>query len=144
MFRLYKNVILILLLCAGTAVKAQTIVKGKIIDALTKEPIAGATIQCTNPGCKCGCMTNIFGEFEMKCFDCENHKVSSIGYLTQEFGVSSNNIIISLNPAATQLQQVVLTANRGEGAKRSEAPIAISTISNKTIQDNKPTMANKV
>ncbi len=144
MLRLYKNIVLILLLCAGAATQAQTIVKGKIIDASTKEPIAGATIQCTTPGCKCGCTTNIFGEFEMMCFDCEHHKVTSIGYLSQEFGVSTNSIIVSLNPSATQLQQVVLTANRGEGAKRSEAPIAISTISNKTIQDNKPTMADQV
>ena len=144
MLRFYKNIILAILLCIGTGTFAQTIVKGKIIDASTKEAVVGATIQCSNPNCKCGCTTNIFGEFEMKCSDCESHTVSSIGYLTQQFFMSPGYSVISLNQSATQLQQVVLTANRGEGAKRSEAPIAIATISNKTIQDSKPTMADQV
>ena len=38
----------------------------------------------------------------------------------------------------------MLTANRGEGAKRSEAPVAITTITSKTLQDTKPTMAEQV
>src|SRR4029079_17060555 len=44
----------------------------------------------------------------------------------------------------SQLQEVVLTANRGEGAKRWEAPVAITTISNKTMQETKPNMADQV
>jgi outer membrane receptor protein involved in Fe transport len=39
---------------------------------------------------------------------------------------------------------VVLSANRGEGVKRSEAPIAIATLNSKTIQDTKPTTIDQV
>ncbi|WP_121356873.1 TonB-dependent receptor [Flavisolibacter nicotianae] len=144
MSRFYKAVLLAVLFLAARATYAQTNVKGKIIDATTKEPVAGATIHCTDENCHCGCTTNASGEFEMRCTDCRTLAVSYIGYTPQQFAVSNKAYIVSLNPAASQLQEVVLTANRGEGAKRSEAPIAITTITSKTIQDAKPTMADQV
>lgn len=144
MSHLYKKIFLAIFLCASGALNAQTIVKGKIIDAATKEPLAGASIHCTKEDCHCGCTTNEFGEFEMKCTDCETLSASYVGYLSQQFTVSGKNYFVSLNPSSFQLQGVVLTANRGEGAKRSEAPVAITTISGKTIQETKPTMADQV
>lgn len=144
MSRFYKAVLLAVLFLAATATYAQTIVKGKIIDATTKEPVAGATIHCTENGCRCGCTTTASGEFEMHCTDCHTLAVSYVGYAPQQFSVSNKDYIVLLSPAASQLQAVVLTANRGEGAKRSEAPVAITTISSKTIQDAKPTMVDQV
>jgi outer membrane cobalamin receptor len=49
-----------------------------------------------------------------------------------------------MNIVASQLQTVVVSANRGEGQKRSLAPIAISTISSKNIQETKPTTVDQV
>lgn len=144
MSRFYKVFLLAVFFMAVKGLHAQTLVKGKIIDAATKEPVAGATIHCTKEGCNCGCTTNQAGEFVMKCTDCQTLSVTYVGYAPQEFAVSQKNYIVSLTPSASQLQEVVLTANRGEGAKRSEAPIAIATISSKTIQDAKPTMADQV
>jgi len=140
----YKAILLTALLFAASGLHAQTFVKGKIIDATTKEPVAGANIHCNQEGCHCGCITNALGEFEMKCTDCRMLLVTYIGYTPQQFPVSDRSFIVSLNPAAYQLQEVVLTSNRGEGGKRSEAPIAITTISNKTIQDAKPTTVDQV
>ena len=144
MLHFYRSLLLALCFFAGLGLQAQTIVKGKIMDATTKEPIAGATIHCTMEGCHCGCTTNLFGEFEMKCTDCRTLSVTSVGYGPQQFLVSAKDYIISLNAVAAQLQEVVLTANRGEGQKRSDAPIAITTISSKTIQDAKPTTVDQV
>lgn len=132
------------LLMAFNCVFAQTAIKGKIIDAFTNEPVAGATIQCSRVGCRCGCISNALGEFEMKGRDCQTLHVSCIGYTEQQFSVSGKADVVALNPSTSQLQEVVLSANRGEGAKRSEAPIAITTISSKTIQDTKPTTADQV
>jgi hypothetical protein len=95
----YKHILIIILIFAGTGLQAQTIVKGKILDASTKEPITGATIHCTKPGCKCGCTTNTYGEFEMKCTDCQNLSVSSVGYKSQQFAVATDSYIITLNVA---------------------------------------------
>lgn len=141
---LYRQSLLATLLFSGLSVFAQTIVKGKIIDAATKEPVAGATIHCTEQGCHCGCTTSAGGEFEMHCKDCKTLLVTYVGYAPQQFAVSDRAFVVSLNAVGSPLQQVVVTANRGEGVKRSEAPIAIATISNKTIQDAKPTTVDQV
>jgi iron complex outermembrane receptor protein len=144
MKRVYKLLVLSMLLMVSQDLFAQTIVKGKIIDAATKEPVAGATIHCTKEGCICGCITNASGEFEMKCTDCETLSVSSIGYSSQELAVSSGSSIVSLTPSSSILQEVVISANRGEGIKRSLAPIAITTLNSRTIQDTKPTTVDQV
>ncbi|HEU4902493.1 MAG TPA: TonB-dependent receptor plug domain-containing protein, partial [Flavisolibacter sp.] len=144
MTRFYKAVLVALLFLATTPSFAQVLVKGKIIDAITKEPLAGATIHCTAAACHCGCTTNAMGEFEMKCTDCKTLAVTSVGYVPQQFSVTGSHDIVPLTSAASQLQALVLTANRGEGTKRSEAPVAITTISSKVLQDAKATMADQV
>lgn len=144
MSKFYRMFLCCALVLAGHALQAQTTVKGRIIDLSTKEPIAGATIHCTSEGCKCGCVANAAGEFEMKCNDCKTLSVSHIGYAAQSFAVSDKNIIVSLAPASSQLQTVVLSANRGEGTKRSAAPVAITTISSKMLQETRATMADQL
>src|SRR5678809_454963 len=125
MSQLYRLFLLATVSLFSQNLVAQTIVKGKIIDASTKEPVAGASIHCADQGCICGCLTDASGAFEMKCTDCRTLSVSYIGYTTQRFAVSDNDYIVSLYPSSSQLQEIVLTANRGEGAKRWEAPVAI-------------------
>lgn len=144
MIQLYRLFLLILLLLGGKEVMAQRIVRGKIVDGTTKEPVAGATIKCTKENCTCGCLTNSNGEFEMKCTDCEHVAVTSLGYLPQQIALTDTPGIITLTPQSSLLQEVVITANRGEGAKRSEAPVAIASISTKMLQDAKATTADQV
>lgn len=144
MLHIYRLILLAITITVAPAVFAQTIVKGKIIDGTTKEPLAGATIHCTKAGCHCGCTANAQGEFVMKCTDCDQLSVTSIGYAGQQITVGTAGYLISLQPARSVMQEVVLTANRGEGTKRSEAPVAISTLSTKTIQDAKPTTVDQV
>jgi len=123
---------------------AQTIIKGKIVDAATKEPIAGATIHCTKEGCTCGCASNNMGEFELTRMDCEKMLVTCVGYSAKEFAISDESYVITLSPSSSPLRQVVVSASRGEAVKRSQAPIAIGLINAKTLQDTKPTMADQV
>ena len=80
----------------------------------------------------------------MSCSHCESLSVSSIGYTAQIVEVSPKGNVISLQPSQSLLQQVVISANRGEGVKRSLAPIAIATLSNRTIQDTKPATLDQV
>ena len=140
----YRLILLVLCLSAGQSLYAQIIVKGKIIDSTTKEPIQGASIHCTDKDCHFGCTTNAAGEFEMKCNDCKTLSVSSVGYAAYQFSVTTNNANIFLSPSSSILKEVVVSANRGEVVKRSEAPIAIAVINNKTIQDTKPTTFDQV
>ena len=101
---------------------AQIAVKGKILDARTKEPVQGATISCTHEGCNGYSITDSHGEFELKCNHCATISISSVGYSAQDVPVNPANNLIALVPSQSLLQQVVISANRGEAVKRSQAP----------------------
>lgn len=133
------------LIVIGLISQAQTIIKGKIIDAFTKEAIYGASVHCTDPNCNCGCTTNASGEFEIRCKpDCKNFSVSFIGYTTTTISTDNSNEVIALTPSSSLMNEVVISANRGETVKRSQAPVAIDQISTKTIQDTKATTVDQL
>lgn len=124
---------------------AQTTIKGKLIDSFSKEPIEGASIHCTMKNCNGSCTTNSSGEFTIVCTnECSELSITSIGYSNRIIPVSNNNVIISLTPSPTLLQDIVVSANRGEAVKRSLAPVAISSLSNSVIRDNKPISADQL
>ncbi len=141
---LFRLLAIGVLLCMNTLAFGQTIIKAKVIDGSTKEPIEGATIHCSDVHCTCGCTTNAAGEFQLRCTDCQQHIVSYTGYIPQYIDISNPSAVISLVQSPSLLQEVVVSANRGEGVKRSEAPIAIVTLSTKTIQEAKPITAEQV
>jgi outer membrane receptor protein involved in Fe transport len=132
-----------MLLLAASTLSAQKTVKGKIIDAITKEPISGASIQCSGADCSCGCATSATGEFEMHCRNCKSLTVSYIGYQPQVISVEADNSLVSLIPAASLLNEVVISANH-QPVRRAEAPVAITNISTKTIMDAKPITVDQV
>lgn len=144
MLSIYRLTAIVILLCAGSIAFSQEIFRGKIIDAVTKEPVAGASVHCS-AGCSCGCITNSLGEFQLKpranC--CVSFQVSSLGYQAQTITAGQAAAIINLQQENTVMQAVVVTANR-ELAKRSFAPVAISTITSKMIQDAKPATIDQV
>jgi outer membrane receptor protein involved in Fe transport len=135
----------IILIISGFISQAQTIIKGKIIDAATKEPIYGASVRCTDSDCRCGCITNSSGEFQIHCKqDCKNVSVSFIGYSAQTIAIADLGKNIPLTPVTSLMNEVVISANRGETVKRSQAPVAISQITNKNIQETKATTADQL
>lgn len=144
MSRIIHHVILLGLCLSCLDLLAQTTIKGKVIDAVTKEPVQGASLHCMDAGCNCGCATNALGEFEMSCRDCSHFSVSYIGYSEKKLALSEAAGIISLNPATSIMHEVVITANRGEAVKRSQAPIAITTLTTRTIHETKPTSADQL
>jgi iron complex outermembrane recepter protein len=140
---LYKMLAVLCVVFANTA-HAQQKINGKIIDANSKEPLAGATIRCTDAACTCGCISNAAGVFELKCHDCQQHSISSIGYTSRLVVFAGTNQVIELIPIESLLQTVVVSANRGEIVRRSEAPIAIASLNAKTIQDTRPITIDQV
>jgi outer membrane receptor protein involved in Fe transport len=141
----YRIAISAILIIAAQNVLAQSTVKGKIVDAVSKEPVAGATVQCTHEGCRDISVSNFHGEFELNCAHCKSISVTSIGYASQNIPVIAEDMnIVSLVTSQSLLQHVVVSANRGEGVKRSLAPVAIATLSNKVIQETKPTTIDQV
>ncbi|HEY1114371.1 MAG TPA: TonB-dependent receptor [Chitinophagaceae bacterium] len=137
MSHLYKLIVLAGALLVTMAASAQAPAKRTIIDALTGEPIAGASISCADKACRCGCASNAAGEFETACSGCTSHTISYMGYQSYLLHASDHAAFIRLAPVEGLMQEVVVSANR-EGVKRSEAPIAIASISHRTLQDAKP------
>jgi iron complex outermembrane recepter protein len=136
---------LLFFVLAANIVNAQTTVKGKIIDATSKEPIAGASVHCTMTNCKCGCMSDAAGNFEFKLKDSsKTYLVSVVGYKARTVQLTADEpMLIVLEPSQSLMQEVVVSANR-EGVKRSQAPIAIASINQKMLQDAKAISADQV
>lgn len=112
---------------------SQNTYTGKIIDVVTKEAIAGASVKGNNSGCT----TNPAGSFSLSTMETNPEvQVSFIGYETKVIHLSAQAQIVSLTPSQSLMQEVVVSANR-EGVKRSQAPIAITSINAKTLQDAK-------
>jgi iron complex outermembrane recepter protein len=136
MIHLYRRIIIAAVLVTAS-VSLYSQVKGKVIDASTKEPVPGASIQCKMEP-KCGTFTNVAGDFELKCDACSSISISSVGYAPLTLTEKKEFQNVQLSRSTSTLDEIVLSANRGEALRRSQAPVAIAIISHTTIQDNKP------
>lgn len=112
------------------AAVSQQVFKIKVVDAITKEPVAGAVLKTG----AASYTTAADGTAEIKNAE-TNLSVTALGY--QAVTVSANTAkIISLQPVTGNMQEVVVTANR-EATQRSQAPVAINIINKQTIEDAK-------
>jgi iron complex outermembrane receptor protein len=120
---------------------AQSPINGKIINAETREPIEGASIQGTDDAEST--ISGINGSFTLNA-NPGKYNISFIGFSTELFQLNSGKVqIIALKPVTSSLREIVVSANR-EAVKRSEAPIAISLISTTMLRDAKPVTLDQV
>lgn len=118
---------------------------GTIIDAQTKEPIAGAVVRLV--GTTTATAADDQGRFSLKNVpQTAELTFSGIGYQETRVAARSTPMRIALTAKVEELQMVVVTASR-EAQARSEAPVAISRISPQLIQHTKavslPELINK-
>ncbi len=105
------NLILLLMLCISSACIAQTL-RGKILAADTKQPIAGANVFLSNTST--GAVANDKGEFMLDHFPAGRFDlvVSCIGFETEVQTIQSNQIAagitIYLKPKAKDLDEVIV------------------------------------
>ncbi|HEY0656214.1 MAG TPA: TonB-dependent receptor [Chryseosolibacter sp.] len=120
----------------------QQTITGNVFDNETKEPLIGATILLRSN--QLGTVTNVNGQFSISCqcsFD--TLEISYVGYEKQVVTKPASQLSISLAPSASNLQQIIVTANR-EAALRTEAPVAISKLSPVIINDTKPVLISEL
>ncbi len=122
-----------LLLCTGLlllnfcALFAQSPVKGKITDTKTGSPVAGASVKVK--GTKKGTTTNNDGVFTLAANANDVLEVSFVGYKTQSVTVSgSADMVVSLEAALTDLNEIVVVGSRGAPRVRTESPVPIDVI----------------
>ncbi|MVM30817.1 TonB-dependent receptor [Spirosoma sp. HMF4905] len=127
-----------IIVCSASA---QDVKQGLVFDAQTKEPLPGVTLSWADG--KSGAVTDANGHFSLATSPTKVI-VSAVGYRRQEITVTPGQPLqIALEPAAEDLQTVVVTGNR-EAALRTETPIAISKLSAKLINETKPTSIYEV
>ena len=115
-------------------------IRGTVYDAQSKEPIVGAVVENINNHQHS--ISDNQGHFDLKASAKENKlSVTVLGFKKQELTAPANkNLLIALEPATGSLNEVVVTANR-EAGLRTQAPIAISKLDYKTIDETKATSA---
>lgn len=126
-------------------VVAQHRLSGHVYDNESGLPVPDATVSSADK--KTQTKTNSAGSFVLESAAPINEIiVSSVNYGQQKVA-AAGNIRVFLQPQDTQLTEVIVSANR-EQQPRSEAPIAIHTISKSIINDTKATrldlLLNKV
>lgn len=133
--------LLVLSLLFLNNVFAQKVIKGKVYDAITKEPVIGASIKLENANV--GVTTDINGNFMLQA-DAKKLLISTIGYQSRTVDVvDGQTLSVSLEAAVENLQTVVVTGNR-EATLRTETPIAISKLTPKQIDEAKATSIYEV
>jgi iron complex outermembrane recepter protein len=129
---------------SGARSYGQTTCTGKVIDAATHEAVALASVQIKNTNQ--GTITNNKGEFSLPLTDTATDLlITSLGYqpVTISNPLSKKQWLISLQTNNNSLQEIVISASR-TAQKRSEAPVAIATISKQTMEDTKATRIDQL
>jgi outer membrane receptor protein involved in Fe transport len=138
-----KRIIFSLIFSFAVNIAFSQVIKGKLFDALTKEPIVGASIKLANPNKTF--FTNNEGGFTLPNTGRDvTAFITALGYISVEFNLSNTQgNLIALESSSDYLQEVVVTANR-DASLRTQAPIAINRISPKTMDETKATSVYEV
>lgn len=121
---------------------AQVLVSGRVVDEKTGEALPGVNISVVKA--LNGTVTDLKGEFFVKVPDASAVlSFSSIGYLSQQIQAKSSTMTVLLQPSLLDLVQVVVSAGGGRQL-RTDAPIAISKISPKMLEEAKAASLEQV
>lgn len=132
---IYKYMAIALVQLGAIQALAQTVhVEGRVLDKITREAIPHASIRVQ--GKEKGTETNTSGQFSIDIARDETLVVSSVNYMQQTVLAGNKTLAVELQPLNNLLQEVVVSGSR-TAQKRSEVPVAISTISAQTMADTK-------
>lgn len=121
---------------------AQVSVSGRVVDQQSGEALPGVNISVVNA--LNGTVSGLNGEFSIEVRDASALlSFSSIGYLTQQIKAENENMTVLLQPSLLELAHVVVSAGGGSQL-RTDAPIAISKISPKMLEEAKAASLEQV
>lgn len=123
----------ILLFIAAHAFAQTHAVTGKVVDAVTKEPVEGASVMVK--GTTEGVVTDASGAFALSAAATSELFVTAVGHRPQTIK-AGRDMDVQLVPNDNRLQDVVVSGNRTL-QKRTESPLAIAHINKQTIQETK-------
>lgn len=115
--------------------KIGTQIKGKLLDAQTKEPLIGATVSVK--GTTNAASVSLDGTFKIKVAAQGNTTLlfRYIGYVTKELEVTGTDAgVITLDPTSASVKEVVVTANSSLAIDR-RTPVAASSVGKVYIEE---------
>jgi iron complex outermembrane recepter protein len=143
---MHRVCLLAALLAAAIPLSAysQSRVSGRVLDAETGQPLPGvhvAVLQTT-----IGTTADREGNFDVQLpASARKLQFSLVGYrtLTRNVASAETGLTVYLEAAVLDLQPVVVSASR-EQQSRTEAPVAISSVPARRLEEMKPTMLSQV
>lgn len=132
--------ILFTLSFGDTYAQTNLTVNGRVIDASTSVPIAGATVHLV--GGSTATSTNVDGQFTLANVPSNSKiRITFVGYNSQEVIAKSGEMTISLQASSTALEGIVVI---GYGAvKRKDVTTAISSVSLDDMEERPIVNANQ-
>ena len=131
-----KSVTLFILILFSftTALFAQSQVRGKVFDAITKEPLTGATIKFSGDGGSGGTTSDASGYFSANCG--ARITVTFIGYQTFERTIKNCNedINVALVSSTVKLDEVEISATSNANKSILSQPASITKLSEVEIK----------
>src|ERR1700744_984966 len=119
----------------GVTAFAQTtrVIKGKVTDAVTNEPVPGATVKVKGSNTAVG--TSPTGDYSISVTTPATLVISFIGYDTKEVPVVNQEIVnVKLAESSQQLQDVVVTA-LGQSKEDRAVGYAVSTVKGASLTE---------
>lgn len=117
--KIYGLILVATLWCAGASAQTAggTVIKGKITDLKTKEPIQGASVSEEDADGRIikGAATDIEGNFVLRVTNTKNKiSISYVGYKTTSVNINSRSTInFQMDPGGSELGEVVVVGSRG-------------------------------
>ncbi len=126
--RKHLTSLIVFFLLNATAALSQTIkISGKITESTTKQPMQGVSVKVKSTGS--GALTDAAGMFSVNAKFKDELEISFTGYAMKFVQINGQtNIEVSLDPAVTELGQVVVVGSRGGGRIRTETPVPVDVI----------------
>ncbi|SKD01380.1 Outer membrane receptor proteins, mostly Fe transport [Chitinophaga ginsengisegetis] len=138
-----KQCCLLLIACMAVGNSYAQQIHGRVADAQTKEALPGVNVRLLHAAN--GCNTNAQGKYELTAAAADSIEISYVGYVPMQLPAetAANMPVIYLRQSTTSLNEIIVSSSRDK-QQRSEAPVAISTISAQTLSETKATTLDKV
>lgn len=138
-----RIILAILWLSAACTVSAQYRLRGSVLDAMTRESLAGVRVYAI--GSAGGTTTQANGNFQIQLAGpVDTVQLSCPGYDSRKLVLNAAEYVtLYLSSNSASLNEVVVSASR-EAEKRSDAPVAISVISARQLDQIKPVSLDQV
>lgn len=114
---------------------AQKPITGKVTDTKTGAPVSGVSVKVKGGGK--GTSTDNEGVFKLMASPGQTLEISSIGYLPQTLRVTeTSSFTIALDPATTQLQEMIFVGARGAARSKAESPVPVDVLNVNNISSS--------